>query len=142
MLFPTTRSFMNVFDNFFSEPFFTKASETKVPMVMKTDIKEAEDHYLIDVDMPGYNKDDIKIELSDGYLKISGERQYEKKEDKDNYIHRERYTGQCSRSFYVGDDLTEEDVKAAFKDGILSLTLPKKEKEEKLPEKKYIAIEG
>ena len=108
---------------------------------MKTDIKEKKDHYELEVDLPGYEKDDIKIELSDGYLTVHASMNKTVDDEKDSkYVHKERYVGECSRSFYVGDNVKEEDIKASFKNGTLKLTLPK-EKQEKLEEKKYIDIE-
>ena len=111
--------------------------------LMKTDVKEKDGSYLINIDLPGFKKEDVKAELSDGYLTISADKGYDK-EDKDEggtYIRKERFSGHCSRTFYVGGGVKQEDIKAKFENGILSLTVPK-ESAPKLPENKYIAIEG
>lgn len=111
---------------------------------MKTDVRENQDSFDIDIDLPGYKKDDVKAELKDGYMTITAEKNdsNEEKDNKGNYIRRERFYGTCSRSFYVGEDVTEEDIKAKFEDGILKINVPKKEKKEEIPQKKYISIEG
>lgn len=135
MLMPSIRN--NVFDDFFGTPFFTRTESN----MMKTDIKETENAFELTVDLPGVKKEDIKAELNDGYLTISAESSESRDEkDKDGkYVCRERYSGSCSRSFYVGDAVTEEDISAKFENGTLMLTVPKKEA---LPQKenKYIAI--
>lgn len=131
------RGNFDLFDDIFGDPFFRK-NENKV---MKTDIRESKNGYLIDIDLPGYNKEDIKIDVTDGYLTIKAKMSSEKNDEKKgNYVRRERYFGECSRSFYVGDEVDAEDVKASFKNGILSLEIPKIEEQKKLPEKKYIEI--
>ena len=131
---PTMRT--NVFDDLFNTPFFTKSEG-----MMKTDIKEHDNSYDLMIDLPGVKKEDIKAELNDGYLTVSAENNTSKDEKDDNgkYICRERYSGSYSRSFYVGDAVTEQDISAKFENGTLKLTVPKKES---LPEKqnKYIAI--
>ena len=101
--------------------------------VMKTDVRETESGYEVDIDLPGFKKDEISASLENGYLTISAE--------DGKYIRKERYAGAMSRSFFVGEDLTQEDIKAKYEDGILKLSVPKKEK---APVKgdKYIAIEG
>ena len=111
--------------------------------MMKTDIKERDDSYELEMDLPGFKKDEVKVALENGYLTISAakgldEDEQEKKSGR--YIRRERYSGSCSRSFYVGEDVRQEDIKGEFKHGILKLTIPKKAAQ--VPEKKYIAIEG
>ena len=127
----------NIFDDLFNTPFFTRSEQN----MMKTDIKEHDGGYELTVDLPGVKKDDIKAELNDGYLTITAENKSSKdeKDEKGKYICRERYSGSYSRSFYVGDAVTEEDIKAKFENGTLTLDIPKKEA---LPEKqnKYIAI--
>ena len=108
---------------------------------MRTDIRETEEGYIIDVDLPGYNKEDIKIDVTDGYLTINAKMNQENNdENKGNYVRRERFYGECSRSFYVGETVEAEDIKAAFRNGILSLEIPKIDESKKLPEKKYIEI--
>ncbi len=109
--------------------------------MMKTDVKETETGYELDVDLPGFNKEEIKLELENGYLTISAGKSLEnKEEEKGKVLRQERYTGTMSRSFYVGDHLTEEDIKAKYENGVLSLSVPKKEAQ-KVPEKKTICIE-
>ena len=135
MLVP--RSNFDLFDEMFNDSFFHKEDNK----IMKTDIKEKEDSYIIDIDLPGFDKDNIKIDITDGYLTISAKAEEEKNDKEDEkYVRRERYFGECSRSFYVGDNIDADSVKATFKKGILTLEVPKV-KEEKLPEKKYIEIE-
>ena len=112
------------------------------PRMMKTDVKETETGYELDVDLPGFKKDEIRLDLENGYLTISTEKSLENKEEKKGKVLRqERYSGTMSRSFYVGDSLTEEDIKARYENGVLNLTIPKKEAR-KVPEKKQILIEG
>ena len=111
--------------------------------IMKTDIREHDTGYELDVDLPGFKKDEINIELENGYLTISAAKGLDKDEQdkKGKYIRKERYAGAMQRSFYVGDAVTEEDVKAKFEDGILKLSIPKKDTKE-VETKKTIAIEG
>ncbi len=109
--------------------------------IMKTDVKETETGYELDVDLPGFNKDEIRLDLENGYLTIRTEKALENKEEKKGKVLRqERYSGTMSRSFYVGDNVTEEDIRAKYENGVLSLTIPKKEA--RVPEKKQILIEG
>ncbi len=113
--------------------------------MMKTDIKETDDSYELEMDLPGFTKDEVKVSLEDGYLTISAAKGLDKDEqDKKSgrYIRKERYAGACERTFYVGDSVAQEDVKGEFKHGILKLTIPKKVEKPEVPEKKYIAIEG
>ena len=131
--------FDNMFDDMFRDPFFTSSNTTKL---MKTDIQEKDDKYILDMDLPGYDKEDIKAQLKDGYLTISAQKNTsnDEKDEDGNYIRRERYCGKCSRSFYVGDSIKEEDIKANFNNGILELTFPK-EVPQKEEEMKYITID-
>ena len=131
--------FDNMFDDFFTDPFFTRNNSIKV---MKTDIQEKDNNYVLDMDLPGYNKEDIKAQLKDGYLTRSAQKNSsnDEKDEEGNYIRRERYSGQCSRSFYVGDSIKEEDIKANFNNGILELTFPKQEEQQK-EDMKYITID-
>ncbi len=110
--------------------------------LMRTDIRETENSYELDVDLPGFKKEDIKAQVENGYLTISAAKGMEKKEDdkKGQYIRQERYCGSCSRSFYVGENVTEQEISAKFEDGILKLSIPKKE-QAKVETKKYITIE-
>ena len=140
----------NLFDDFFGDP-FGMMPHGRDPLygkhaknLMRTDVRETEDTYELDVDLPGFKKDEIKVSLEDGYLTIEAakgldEDEQEKKSGK--YIRRERYAGACERSFYVGENVTEADIKGEFKHGILKLLVPKKDKPA-VEEKKYIAIEG
>ena len=111
--------------------------------VMKTDVKETDAGYEVDIDLPGFKKDEISAKLDDGYLTISASKGLDKdeKNKEGKYIRKERYAGAMSRSFYVGGDVTEEDIKAKYEDGILRLSIPKKEAKA-VENKKYIAIEG
>ena len=137
MMIPRRHDF-DLFDDMFRDPFFNE-SESKL---MKTDIKEKKDKYLIDIDLPGYDKDNIKIEIQDGYLTIHASINKENDdEEKGKYVRKERYVGECSRSFYVGENIKEEDIKAKFKNGTLTLESPKKEEKKHLSDKKYIPIE-
>ena len=111
--------------------------------VMKTDVHEHDEGYELDIDLPGFKKDEIKLSLENGYLSVNAAKSLDKdkKNIKGKIIRQERYAGSMQRSFYVGDALTETDIKAKFEDGVLKLSIPKKEPE-KLPEAKTIAIEG
>ena len=112
--------------------------------LMNTDIKDTDNGYEVTINMPGVKKEDVKAELRDGYLTIqaSTDSNKEEKDSNGRYIRRERYSGSCSRSFYVGDAVTQEDIKAKFEDGTLKLLIPKKEAVPEVEERKYIAIEG
>ena len=143
----------NLFDEFFSDPF----DMMRVPVlhdgrdqlygkharnIMKTDVREVGDNYEVDIDLPGFKKDEIQVELKDGNLTISAAKGLDKDEQdqQGRYIRRERYMGTCSRSFYVGEDVEPADVSARFEDGILKVSLPKRE-QERLPQSNRIAIE-
>ena len=138
----------SLFDDFFDD--FARPAKnvvrynTPATSIMKTDIREHESGFELDIDLPGYKKEDVNAELKDGYLVITASNKSDKdeKDEKGQYIRRERYYGSCSRSFYVGEDVTEEDIKAKFEDGILKISVPKKEAKPQVEEKKYIAIEG
>ena len=145
----------DMFDDFMRDfPFFDENAGNKIEKklygrhaknMMKTDIKEQEDGYELEMDLPGFTKDEITAELKDGYLTISASKGLDKDEQEKEtgkYIGRERYAGACQRSFYVGEDITEQDIKAEFKHGILKLFVPKKEAQPKVENKKYVAIEG
>ena len=112
--------------------------------VMRTDVKETETGYELDIDLPGYKKEDVQAQLKDGNLTITAtaKKDNEQKEENGKYIRRERYYGTCSRSFYVGEDIEQEDIKAKFEDGILKISVPKKDAKPKVEENKYITIEG
>ena len=135
MLIP--RDNFDLFDDIFTDPFF-KRNDNKL---MRTDIKEHDDNYVISVDLPGYDKENIKVDITDGYLTVSAKTDSENnEEEKGKYVRRERYFGECSRSFYVGDDISVEDVDASFKNGTLIIEIPKMDSKKELPEKKYIEI--
>lgn len=138
MMIPRKRNDFDLFEDMFADPFF----ERKESRLMKTDIKEKKDKYIIDVDLPGYEKENIEIEMENGYLKVTAKasKNIDESDEEERYIHKERFYGECSRSFYVGDNVKEEDVKASFKNGILSLCIPKEEPK-KLEEKKKIQID-
>lgn len=144
-----------MFDDFFNDfPFYDDKAGQKIEKklygrhgqnLMKTDIKEMEDGYEQEMDLPGFKKEEISISLEDGNLTIQAAKgldEDEKEKKSGRYIRRERYAGSCARSFYVGDDITEEDIKAEFKHGILKIFVPKKEAKPEVEQKKYIAIEG
>ena len=138
----------NLFDDWFQFPDFRDWDRTERKLygrhadrLMKTDVRDHEDHFEVDVDLPGFSKEDIALELHDGYLTVKAEKKLNKEEKKEGkLIRQERYMGSMQRSFFVGEYLTEEDVKASFKDGVLQMQIPKKEAR-KLPEKKMITIE-
>ena len=144
----------NLFDDFFDFPFYDNKADRKIQRklyghhagnLMKTDIKEKKDGYELEIDLPGFKKDEVTAELNDGYLTVSAAKgldQDEQEKETGKYIRRERYTGSCSRSFYVGDAVTEEDIKAKFENGTLKMLVPKKEEQKAVENKKYIAIEG
>ena len=139
MMIPRRNHGFDLLGEMFRDPFFTEG-ESKV---MRTDIKEKKDKYLIDIDLPGYEKENIKLEVEDGYLLVHATMNSDKEEKEEGkYVRKERYVGSCSRSFYVGDDVKSEDIKASFKNGTLKIEVPKKEEKEKIAEKKYIPIDG
>ena len=136
MLVPRRNNF-DIFDDFFDEGFFPKKERN----LMKTDIREKKDKYVVDIDLPGFEKENISLSLDNGYLNISAKTEKEENnEDEERFVRQERFYGECSRSFYVGEDITEEDINAKFNNGILKIEIPKKEKEEKLPESNQIEI--
>ncbi len=139
MMMIPRRNHFDLFDEMFRDPFF-EGSESKV---MKTDIKEKKDKYIIDIDLPGYEKEDIKMEISDGYLTVhaSVNKEVDDEKEKGKYVRKERYVGECSRSFYVGENVSEDEIKAKFKNGTLTIEVPKKDDKKELPDKKYIPIE-
>ena len=148
-----------LFDRFYQDPWFgmndheRKDLEKKLyghraQNVMSTDIKESETGYEMVIDLPGFCKYEVTVELDNGYLTVSAAKGLDQNEAESgeeakqgNYIRRERYSGACQRSFYVGEELTREDIKASFQHGILKLSIPKKAAKQ-VEEKKYIEIEG
>ena len=133
----------NLVDDFFDFPCGSNYTATDSSL-MKTDIKEMENGYEVTMNLPGVKKEDVKAELKDGCLTISASSNSNKdeKDEEGRYIRRERYSGSCSRSFYVGDAVTEADIKAKFENGTLTMMIPKKEVQPAVENKKYIAIEG
>lgn len=140
----------NLFDDWMDFPFDRNFFEGHNPLygkhaknMMKTDVRETDNTYELDIDLPGFKKEEVTAELRDGYMTISAAKGLDKDEkDKEGrYIRRERYSGSCSRSFYIGEQICEEDIKARFEDGILKISFPKKE-QKKMEENRYIAIEG
>lgn len=139
MMIPRRRNEFDLFNDFFGgDDFFSRREST----IMKTDIKEKKDKYLIEVDLPGYEKENINLSLKDGYLEVSAKVENEEnKEENEKFVHKERFYGHCSRSFYVGDQITEEDIHAELKNGILKISIPKKDENKELPGAKHIEIE-
>ena len=136
MLMP--RRDFDVFDDLFKDDFFKGKEKSNL---MKTDIRETDNSFILDIDLPGYKKEDIKIDVTDGYLTINAKTSTENnEEEKGKFVRRERFMGEVSRSFYVGDDVETENIKAAFKNGTLCLEIPKVDSESSKPEKKYIEI--
>ena len=134
MDFPFDKSFFNGRDRLYGK---------NAKNIMKTDIRETDNGFELDIDLPGFKKDDVSAELKNGYLTISAAKGLDKDEkDKEGrYIRRERYTGNCTRSFYIGEQVRQEDIKAKFEDGILKIAFPKQD-QKKMEENRYIAIEG
>lgn len=140
----------NLFDEMMDFPWEREFHNRKLPASgknqqnwMKTDVKELSDHYEVDIDLPGFKKEEIAVELENGYLTVraaKSENHDEKRED-GTYIRRERFTGSCSRSFYIGETVLREEVRARYEDGILKLEIPKKD-QKAVEQNKYIAIEG
>lgn len=132
--FPSFRSFPDV-----DRTLYGKHAKN----LMKTDVKETEEGYEVDIDLPGFKKDEIRMQLENGNLTVSASKGLDKdeKNENGNYIRRERYAGSMSRSFYVGGHVTENDIHPKYENGILSFRLPKEEKRA-VPEKRYISIEG
>ncbi|MBR3693252.1 MAG: Hsp20/alpha crystallin family protein [Erysipelotrichales bacterium] len=124
----------DVFDDLFTLTSFKENT-------MKCDIVKKDGNYILDIDLPGYSKEDIELSLEDGYLTISAKQESTKEENNQGYIHKERYVGTSSRSFYVGDRIQEEDIKAMYQNGTLTITLPETPKQLEEDSRKYISIE-
>ena len=136
MMLVPRRNF-DLFDDFFDDSFFSKKDKS----LMKTDIRETKDKFIIDMDLPGFSKENINLSLKNGYLEINAKVEKEdNSNEEEKYVRKERFYGECSRSFYVGDDVTEEDISAEFKNGILKIEVPKVNSEEKETETKQIEI--
>ena len=147
--------FDDLFDDFFDFPTFDNKAMRKTERelygrhaakMMKTDVQEHENHYEVDIDLPGFKKDEISLELANGYLVISAAKGLDKDEtekETGRFVRRERYAGRMSRSFYIGEDIKQEDIHAKYESGVLKLSIPKKEaKKPEIEGRKYIAIEG
>lgn len=149
----------NLFDDFFDDFFDFPALDDKsmqkaqrklygrhASNMMKTDVKEHDDHYEVDIDLPGFKKEELSLELKDGYLMINAAKGLDKDEKEKKtgkFVRRERYAGSMSRSFYVGEEIKQEDIHAKYESGVLKLNIPKVDaKKPEVEEKKYIAIEG
>lgn len=142
----------DLFDDFFDFPFFDDKESDKLEKklyghrsknLMKTDVQETENGYVLEMDLPGFSKDEVKASLKDGYLTIRAEKGLDKEEKDEKtakYIRRERYAGSCERSFYVGD-VNEADIKGEFKHGILKLTIPKEQPKKEIDTTKYIELD-
>jgi len=135
MMLVPRRNF-DLFDDFFDDSLFNKKEKN----FMKTDIKEKKDKYIIEMDLPGFEKENIKLELNNGYLTITGKQENNIDEEEEKYVHKERFYGECTRSFYVGDNIKEEDIEAEFKNGMLKIDIPKKEEQKEIPDTKQIEI--
>lgn len=142
----------DLFDDFFDFPFYDDKESDKLEKklyghrsknLMKTDVQETENGYVLEMDLPGFSKDEVKASLKDGYLTIRAEKGLDKEEKDEKtakYIRRERYAGSCERSFYVGD-INEADIKGEFKHGILKLTIPKEQPKKEIDTTKYIELD-
>lgn len=146
--------FDEFFDDFFNFPVFDDRAMQKAQKqlygrhaanIMKTDVQEHEDHYEVDINLPGFRKDELSLELKNGYLTINAAKGLDKNETEERtgkFVRRERYAGSMSRSFYVGDNVKQEDIHAKYESGVLKLSIPKEDRRPQVEEKKYIAIEG
>lgn len=149
MMVPMRRN-RNLLSELMTDPFdafFDAAAapmQKMAPTLMRTDIKETDGGYELTIDLPGFKKDGVQAELKDGYLTINAktESETEDKDEAGTFVRKERFSGSCSRTFYVGDDINEDDIKAKFEDGVLKIDVPKKQEQPKIEEKKTIAIEG
>ena len=147
--------FDDFFDDFFDFPSFDDKAMQKTQRklygrhaanMMKTDVQEHDDHYEVDIDLPGFKKEELSLELKDGYLVIGAAKSFnrdEKEKETGKFVRQERYAGSMSRSFYVGEEVKQEDIHAKYENGVLKLSIPKTEtKKPEVEEKNYIAIEG
>ena len=152
MLMPSIVRTNSLIDDLFDDDWFNdkefrnmekKLYGNRAKNVMNTDVKETEDGYELEMDLPGFKKEEVSVELNDGYITIraaKGLDEDEKEKKTGKYIRRERYSGACERSFYVGEEVTQQDIKASFKHGILRLDIPKKEVK-KVEQNNFISIE-
>jgi HSP20 family molecular chaperone IbpA len=144
MMIPKRKNEFDLIDEMFRDPFFDEPHSRmgKISQIMKTDIKEEDNVYIIEVDLPGCEKENIELSIEEGYLSITAKTKLidDKSDKKQKYIRKERFYGECSRSFYVGDEITQEDIKASFRNGILTIEVPKKEHKEEISSKQIIQI--
>lgn len=141
----------SIFENNFVDDFFDDVFNFNAPFrqrrygakLMNTDVKDLGEQYQLDMELPGYDKNDIQVELRNGYLTVEASKDEVKDEKNDDgkYVRRERYYGKANRSFYVGDYLKDEDIKASYNNGVLKLEFPKENKTAQVEEKRYIPIE-
>lgn len=133
------------FDLFLSDPFDSffgsMPAQNSTPNLMRADIKDCEDCIQMIIDLPGFDKDNVTAELKDGMLTVAAETSKQTEENEGTYVRKERFTGKCSRTFYVGDEIQEEDIKAKFENGTLQITVPKKTEQPKLEASRSIAID-
>ena len=136
-LLPGFNTFDDVFDNMLNDSFFKGTNN-----YMRTDVKEIDDNYVLEMELPGFSKDDISVELHEGYLIVTGNKSsnVDEKDNNGNIIRQERYSGSCSRSFYLGEDVKQEDIKASYNNGELKITLPKTTSKQ-IENRKYIQID-
>ena len=131
----------SLLDNFFSVPSDTYRNKSNTTGLMQTDIKESDTEYEIIVNLPGFKKENVKGELKDGYLVITATNAEDETDKNVKYRCRERYSGGCSRSFYVGEEITQQDIKARFENGVLTFIVPKIDKTARAKETKFISID-
>ena len=140
-----TRRPRSPFDMFLSDPFDSffgsMPAQNSTPNLMRADIKDCEDRIEMVIDLPGFSKENVNAELKDGMLTVTAETNSEKEEQEGTYVRKERFSGKCSRSFYVGEEIQEEDIKAKFDNGTLQITVPKKIEQPKLEESRSISID-
>ena len=141
MLFPSVFK-----DNFFDDDFMnfpTPFRGARENTLMKTDVKDAGDHFELAIDLPGFKKEDVKIQLNKGVLEVEAttNTSNDEKDEEGRYIRRERFQGTCTRQFYVGEDAELEDISAKFDNGVLNVCVKKPEPKEQIEESRYIAIE-
>ena len=131
----------SLLDNFFSVPSDTYRNKSNTTGLMQTDIKESDTEYEIIMNLPGFKKENVKGELKDGYLVITATNAEDETDKNVKYLRRERYSGGCSRSFYVGEEITQQDIKARFENGVLTFIVPKIDKTARAKETKFISID-
>ena len=140
-----TRRSRDPFDSFLFDPFDSFFGSTpdhsNTPNLMRADVKDCKESIEMVIDLPGFDKDNVTAELKDGMLTVTAKTATESEENEGTYVRKERFTGQCSRSFYVGDEIQEEDIKAKFENGTLQISVPKKIEQPKLEEKRTISID-